>query len=63
MDPKKIAENYILKTKFRSQKILQKIFVPEVLSLKTIKDKNKTFVLKQDKMSGGKGIFIFKNIF
>ena len=61
IDPKKIAENYILKTKFRSQKLNKKIFVPKLLSLKNFQNEDKPFVLKQDKMSGGKGVFIFKN--
>ena len=61
IDSKKIAENYILKTKFRSQKLYKKIFVPKLFSLKNFQNENKPFVLKQDKMSGGKGVSIFKN--
>ena len=59
VDTKKIAEGYILKTKFRSQKLFKKIFVPKMISLKNVQNENKPFVLKQDKTSGGKGVSIF----
>ena len=55
------AKNYLMKTRFRSQKILGKVFIPKILDLKNIENEKKKFVLKEDKMSGGKGVHIFEN--
>ena len=61
IDRLETAKNYLMKTKFRSQKILGKVFIPKILCLKNIEYEKKKFVLKEDKMSGGKGVHIFRN--
>ena len=55
------AKNYLMKTEFRSQKILGKVLIPRILELNNIEDEEKKFVLKEDKLSGGKGVHIFEN--
>ena len=61
IDALKKAESYLLKSKFRKQKILEEVNNPKVFDLKNIETVEKKIVLKQDKMSGGKGVTFLQN--
>lgn len=55
------AEGYLLKTKFRKQRLPFYINSPKILDEEKIDKVRYKFVLKRDKLSGGKGIYFFDN--
>lgn len=61
IDNIKTAENYLLKTKFRKQLLPHYVSSPKILNEAKIHKVNYKFVLKRDKLSGGKGIYFFNN--
>ena len=61
IDSLRLAENYLLKTNFRKQIIPKIVYTPKTFNSNNIDKSNYPVVLKQDKMSGGKGVKFIKN--
>lgn len=61
IDGLKSAENYLLKSNFRKQIIPKIVYTPKIFDLNNIEKSNYPVVLKQDKMSGGKGVKFFND--
>jgi len=61
IDNIKKAEDYLLKTKFRKKVLPYFVSSPKILNEENIDKVKYKFVLKKDKLSGGKGIHFFDN--
>ncbi|MDC1375511.1 ATP-grasp domain-containing protein, partial [bacterium] len=57
-----LAEKYLLKTNFRKQMLPPMVKSPKIIKEDKLNKVNFKFVLKQDNLSGGKGVIFFDNI-
>ena len=61
IDTLKVAKDYLLKSRFRKNQLSNFVNFPKKLDIQNIKNREEKFLLKNDGLSGGKGIFFFEN--